>query len=108
MISDHHDFYVPNLATFQNNNTYLGSFHGLRFKLTPSKRQVEGGEEGQEEPTLEALVWYGIFCLEKSQVVDEAVFPQTQEGYDQMIAWLDEQHQILMRQSQQDETKEVK
>jgi hypothetical protein len=25
-----------------------------------------------------------------------------------MIAWLDEQHQILMRQSQQDETKEVK
>jgi hypothetical protein len=91
MISEHSDFYVPNLATFQNDNAYLGSFHGLRFRLKPSKRETEDGEER----TIEALVWYGLLCLEKSEVVSETVFPMTDDGYAEMLVWLDEQHQIM-------------
>jgi hypothetical protein len=94
VIYQHSDFYVPNLATFQNDNGYLGSFHGLRFRLKPGKRETEEGEER----TIEALVWYGLFCLEKSEVVSETVFSMTEEGYAAMLDWLDEQYQIMESQ----------
>jgi hypothetical protein len=99
VIYQHSDFYVPNLATFQNNNAYLGSFHGLRFRLKPGKRETEEGEE----QTIEALVWYGLLCLEKSEVVSETVFPMTEEGYAAMLDWLDEQHQIMVEKELHDE-----
>lgn len=91
MITEHPDFYVPNLYTFQNGNAYLGSFHGLRFRLKPGKR----GEEGAEESVIEALVWYGVYCLELSEIEAEAVFPLTEEGHAAALHWLDEQHRIM-------------
>ncbi len=94
MICEHSDFYVPNLATFLNDNAYLGSFHGLRFRLKPAAR----GEGEQKEQVIEALVWYGIYCLELSQVVAEASFPMTEEGYADMLAWLDGQYRIMVEE----------
>lgn len=89
MISEHHDFYMPNLATFLNDNSYLGSFHGLRFRVKPNlgKDETPG--------TLEALVWYGPLCLELSQVEAEASFPLDEAGYAAVLDWLDQQHQIM-------------
>ncbi len=91
MICEHSDFYVPNLATFLNDNAYLGSFHGLRFRLKPADR----GEGDQKEKVIEALVWYGVYCLELSEVVAETSFPMTEQGYSAMLAWLDEQHRAM-------------
>lgn len=90
MISEHSDFYLPNLATFQNDNAWLGSFHGLRFRVKPNF----GGEENTS-PTLEALVWYGELCLELSQVEAEAVFPMDENGYAELLKWLDEQFLVM-------------
>lgn len=103
MIYDHSDFYVPNLYTFQNGNTYLGSFHGLRFRLKPGKQ----GEEGQEEPVIQCLTWYGEYCLEKSQVVSEADFPLSDEGHQQMLDWLDGEFQKMERVKSQNDHNET-
>lgn len=89
MISEHSDFYLPNLATFQNDNGYLGSFHGLRFQVKPNISKDD------TPSTLEALVWYGVFCLELSQVEDTASFPLDDRGYADLLVWLDEQFQIM-------------
>lgn len=91
MICEHSDFYVPNLATFQNDNAYLGSFHGLRFRLKPAVR----GEGDEKESVIEALVWYGVYCLERSEIVAETSFPLTEEGHSAMLVWLDEQYQLM-------------
>jgi hypothetical protein len=103
MISEHSDFYVPNLYTFQNGNTYFGSFHGLRFRLSPGKR----GEEGSEESVLEAVTWYGLFCFELSEVVDEGVFPMSEEGHGEMLRWLDDQYQKMCARQKNNETNET-
>ena len=83
MLRDSETFYLPNLYTFQNGNAFLGSFAGLRFQVKPEKT----GEE--EQPVLAALVWYGEYCLELSQVEGAASFPQTEEGREALLDWLE-------------------
>lgn len=87
MLREHHSFFLPNLLSFTNGNTYLGSFLGLRFRVKPT---TEGeGEEARE--VLQCLCWYGEYCLEESQVEAEASFPLSAEGREQVIDWLEEQ-----------------
>lgn len=92
MIDQDSRFYLPNLYTFQNGNTFYGSFCGLRFRVTP---QTEKGEDDIITGTLTPLVWYGPCCLEESEPVAEATFPLTTEGYQAVIAWLDGQYQLM-------------
>ena len=66
MLREHHSFFLPNLLSFTNGNTYLGSFLGLRFRVKPVN----------DEDTLECLTWYGEYCLEDSEVAAAASFPQ--------------------------------
>lgn len=95
MIDQDSRFYLPNLYTFQNGNTFYGSFCGLRFRVTP---QTEKGEQDEIVGTLNPLVWYGERCLEESEPVAEASFPLTSEGYQQVLSWLDEQYQQMLDQ----------
>ena len=91
MISEHPDFYLPNLATLQNDNAWLGSFHGLRFRVKPDVKA--------DPPTVEALVWYGELCFELSTVEASAVFPLDEVGYAQVLAWLDEQFRVMQERA---------
>ena len=87
-IYEHPDFYLPNLYTFQNMNTNLASFHGLRFRVTPEA-------EGKDPPhQLTAETWLGEYCLEKSTITASASFPCDEEGYRQVLDWLDEQYNL--------------
>lgn len=88
MLREHHSFFLPNLLSFTNGNTYLGSFQGLRFRVKPAT-QGEGDETRQ---VLECLCWYGEYCLEESEIVAEAGFPLNAEGREQVIDWLEEQY----------------
>lgn len=85
MLKDSPSFYLPNLYTFQNGNTFLGSFQGLRFRVKPETQ----GEGDEAVPILTALVWYGEYCLERSEIQAQAVFPQTAEGREALLDWLD-------------------
>lgn len=64
------DLYVPNYMSFNNENIFLGSFRGLRFKMTPNV----------EEKTILAEYWYGPLCYEKSTMDGAETFPLSEEG----------------------------
>ena len=72
------EIYVPNCASFQNDNTFLGSYHGLRFKLTPNVK----------EGTILGELWHGVKCYELSQMELTETFPITPEGIEAVTAWL--------------------
>ena len=88
MLREHHSFFLPNLLSFTNGNTYLGSFLGLRFRVKPVN----------DEDTLECLTWYGEYCLEDSEVAAEASCPLTAEGREQVIDWLEEQYALMPKE----------
>ena len=98
MLREHSFFFLPNLLSFTNGNTYLGSFLGLRFRVKPT---TEGeGDEARE--VLACLCWYGEYCLEESQVAAEVSFPLSAEGREQVIDWLEEQY-LAMPKPEKDE-----
>ena len=71
------EIFVPVLHHFENGNVFTGSFGNLRFILKP------------HDYLISASVWYGPFCLEKSEIADTADFPLTEAGRDALCAWLD-------------------
>lgn len=72
------DIYVPNYMSFNNDNIFLGSYQGLRFKLSPDV-------EAQE---IHAEYWYGPLCYELSEMDGDKIFPMSDEGIADMTAWL--------------------
>lgn len=72
------ELYLPVLSHFQNENTWLASIGALRFKVAPG------------EDTLTAQTWTGPFCYEKSTVEEEKSFPLSDEGIEELRAWLTE------------------
>ena len=72
------ELYLPVLHYFENGNSFTGSLGALRFLVTPDAEQ------------LQTKIWHGLYCLEKSEVAAERVFPLTQEGRSALGAWLEE------------------
>lgn len=65
---------------------YLGSYHGMRYYLA---------REGEKPDfQLVAITWPEPFCIdvtpEEQKVKKE--FPFTEEGYEEAVAWLNQQH----------------
>ena len=100
MLRESHRFFLPNLLTFTNGNTYLGSFMGLRFRVKPTEEELEDGSKRQ---VLACLDWYGEYCLEESEVVHETQFPLSAEGREQVIDWLEGEY-LQMKETQPEET----
>ena len=91
MLREHHRFFLPNMLTFTNGNTHLGSFLGLRYRIKPTSEE----KDGEKREVFACLVWYGEYCLEESEVVSEAVFPLTAEGREKVIDWLEQEWYIM-------------
>ena len=72
------EIYVPNFMSFQNDNTFLGSFQGLRFKLSPDVK----------EEVIQCEYWYGPLSYDFSDMAGAETFPLSTEGIDQMRARL--------------------
>ena len=77
MITAHPHFYLPNLYTFQNKNTFYGSLDELRFRVA----YQEDEEAGKQ---FHVCTWPGPYCLAESEVTAEAVFPLDEEGYQEV------------------------
>jgi hypothetical protein len=77
------DIYVPNYMSFHNENVFLGSYQGVRFKLTPDV----------EAMTIHGEFWYGPLCYENSTMDGEETFPLSEEGIAAMTQWLLDQVQ---------------
>ena len=66
--------------SFHNDNTFLGSYEGMRFKLTPDVAAME----------IRAEYWFGPLCYESSVMDGEQSFPLSDAGIAEMTEWLKE------------------
>ncbi|MBQ9550050.1 MAG: hypothetical protein IJU87_04480 [Lachnospiraceae bacterium] len=80
---------------------YLGSFEGMRFRLgrEPMKNvfflpKEEQAKDGENEAYFLATVWPEPWCYEKRdpEAAKEERFPFSEEGFDQAVDWIIEQH----------------
>jgi hypothetical protein len=70
-------FDIPKLYYFESRNTFTGSRGDFNFKIVPSD-------------TLQVTVWHGFLCSELAQVEAENHFPLTEDGFAEMLRWLEE------------------
>ena len=82
------DLFLPTLHSFANSNVFTGSFGPLRFKATPVLNFLPNKEVDHENSTIKVEYWHGLFCYEKSEMEGEESFPLTEEGLQQMRAFL--------------------
>lgn len=84
----HKQGWIPQLLFFQNGALYTGSVNQegakeFRYKLSPS------------EGKLKAEVWYGPYCYEKSEILDQAEFSMDQQGRSDALDWLGEKYESM-------------
>ena len=82
------ELFLPTLHSFANNNVFTGSSGSLRFKASPVLAFQENKEVDFASSTIKVEFWHGLFCYEKSQMEGEQSFPLSEEGLQQMRAWL--------------------
>lgn len=82
------EIYLPTLHTFAMDNVFTGSCGMFRFKAEPNIVKKSPKEVDMENSTITAKYWHGPFCFEKSEIEGEETFPMTDQGREDLIAWL--------------------
>ena len=77
-----HDIFLPTLLFWENGNTWYGSKGEARFFVRPVK-------DGEDAPALKAELWRGPLTRELSEILAETSFPLSEEGLEQLTAWLE-------------------
>ena len=83
------ELFIPTLHSFAMNNIFTGSSGEFRFRAAPNVIMATQKEVDFEQSTIHAEYWHGPFCYELSQMEGEQTFPMTQEGVEEMKAWLE-------------------
>ena len=78
--------YIPTLSHWVLGNRWSGSLGRASYYVTPRQRQ----EGEQTVPELYAEAWTGPVCYEQCAPERTASFPVTEEGLEQMRAWLEQ------------------
>lgn len=78
-------FDIPKLFYFQAGNLHTGSKKALRYRICP------------KENTLQVAIWHTDLCYELAaqQLADEAAFPLTEDGFEEMLTWLTAAYEAL-------------
>lgn len=71
-------FDLRNFYFYQAGNIFTGSLNGFNYKIVP------------DSDTLNAMIWHGELCSELAKMEQEKKFPLTQDGFGQMIVWLED------------------
>ena len=83
------DIFIPTLHTFAMKNPFTGSCGMLRFKIVPNVEKLTPKEVDMEKSSITAEFWHGQLCYEKSQMEGQATFPMSEEGRQELKAWLE-------------------
>lgn len=83
------ELFIPTLHTFAMNNIFTGSCGAFRFRAKPEVVKATSKEVDFSQSTITAEYWHGPFCYEKSEMEGKEVFPMTEEGRENMKAWLE-------------------
>ena len=81
--------YLPTLHTFAMNNIFTGSCGLFRFRAVPNVVMKTPKEVDFDASTIYVEFWHGLCCYEKSEMAGNATFPLTDEGREDMLAWLE-------------------
>lgn len=73
--------YLPSLSHWEFGNFWSGSKGKLRYYIT-----VSNGEQGKE---MLVELWDRDVCRELAEITETKTFPVTQEGLDEMRAFLE-------------------
>lgn len=84
--------YIPTLLYFQNGGTFTGSVTDSDDRSKKEFRYKIETDDG----SIRALVWFGPFCFEKSEVVDQHEFTLDDEGRAGMIEWLKTKYETMI------------
>ena len=83
------ELFLPTLHTFAMNNAFTGSCGLFRFRAVPNVVMATPKEVDFEQSSIHAEYWHGLYCYEKSEMEGEATFPMSEEGRQEMLAWLE-------------------
>ena len=83
------ELFIPTLHTFAMNNIFTGSCGAFRFRAKPEVVKATSKEVDFFQSTITAEYWHGPFCYEKSEMEGKETFPMTEEGRENMKAWLE-------------------
>jgi len=70
-----------------NRGIYTGSYKGMRFRM----RKAETEEKGKY---LETIIYPEPFCFDATPEEEKTIkeFPFTTEGFDEAVAWMNEEY----------------
>lgn len=71
-----HEIFLPTLSSMEYGNLWTGSRKNARWRIVPA------------EGVMAVEVWPGPLCYECSTVTHTAQFPISEEGIEQLRAWL--------------------
>lgn len=71
-------FDLRNFFYYQSGNVFTGSLGSFSYKIVPKDKE------------LKVMTWHGMLCSELAQIEHEADFPLTQDGFDNMVKWLED------------------
>ena len=83
------EIFLPTLHTFAMNNIFTGSSGLFRFRAVPHVVMATPQEVDFAQSSIHAEYWHGLYCYEKSEMEGEATFPMSEEGRQEMLAWLE-------------------
>ena len=73
---ERNQFDLTKVFYFQSRNSYTGSKHALRFRIDVAD-------------AMNVSIWRQPVCFELAEIADTASFALDEDGYRDMIAWLD-------------------
>lgn len=72
-------FDIPKFYYFDSGNDYSGSKDDFAYKIITAEK-------------LTCKTWHGRLCSMKAEIENEAEFERTEEGFAEMIRWLEERY----------------
>lgn len=72
-------FDIPKFYYFESGNEYSGSKGDFSYKIKNSDNLI-------------CLTWHGKLCSMKAQIENEAEFEKSEDGFQSLIKWLEEQY----------------
>ncbi len=88
------------LNHFTYERPFYGSSYGLKVRYRILGVMEELGARKKEPKELIAWIWKGPMAFEATpeEAKENQTFPFTEEGYDQLIAWLNDKASSIMEQ----------
>ncbi len=71
-------FDLRNFYFYSSGNDFTGSLKGFNYKIVSSSDK------------LTAMTWHGMLCSDIAEIENQKEFSMTQEGFDEMIKWLED------------------